>query len=67
MDQARVIWGYNFDEIIGGATISEDGTVTFTITDPRIIEIIKHDRKIEIISLYHTPAFPKIITTEKEN
>lgn len=59
VDKVPVIWGYAFDDVIGGAIIEEDGTVTFTITDPRIIELVKKDRKIEAVSLYNTPAIRK--------
>lgn len=65
MDKVPVIWGYNFEEVIGGAIISEDGIVTFSITDPRIIDLIKKkDRVIKGISLYLEPAIKKEKTNE---
>lgn len=64
MDKPRVpvIWNYDFSEVIGSATVSEDGTVTFAITDPKMVELIKKERECTIaISLSHTPAVRSVI------
>lgn len=56
-----VIFGYNTDELVGSAVVQEDGTAVITLTDQRLIELLKpiNNRDIQGLSIYINPASPK--------
>ena len=50
-----VTFDYNFDQIIGSATIGDDGQVHIQLTDPRIIDLV-HKDSLKHITLVREPA-----------
>lgn len=53
-----VIWSYDYNMIVGGATLHDDGTVTVTIKDPRMADAIVRD-KVAGIAIHKQPAAPE--------
>lgn len=51
-----IILNYDFMTVIGRAEVQEDGTAVLTIQDPRIVEMIQHQREIVGFSVTQEPA-----------
>jgi hypothetical protein len=57
-----IVWGYFLDEVIGSAVVEADGTVTMTLTDPRIKDIVEAD-KLRGLCISHRPALARLPST----
>lgn len=56
-----VIWNFDYDTVIGNATTNDDGSVTITILDQTLVEIIKGDQEriLKGLTISPTPSKPK--------
>ncbi|MCA9367600.1 hypothetical protein KC887_05075 [Candidatus Kaiserbacteria bacterium] len=44
---APLIWGYNYEDVIGSAEYREDGTMVMTVKDPRLVERFRLTREFD--------------------
>ena len=57
-----IIFNYNYYDLVGQATIQDDGAVTLTITDPRVISAIRFGdvyNQIVAVSINVEPSIQK--------
>lgn len=59
-ERIPITWNYNADMIIGHASLNDDGaSLDITITDPKMVEIFKLDRK-RVLNGLSVSAFPAV-------